>query len=148
MAQTTDSVNACNVVLMVDDADGTLQDVSGSTNQASMDFSRAVAETFTFEGDWAIKKSCKKSVGLSIQALYTLNDAEASNILEDWFFNSNASRTVQIDVPNADGGSFRYSGEMTLESLSIPLSADDAGVILVSATLSNDGEFTRAAIAS
>ncbi len=45
----------------------------------------------------------------------------------DWFFNSlNTSRTVQIDIPNSNAGSERYSGEMILESLDIPLSADDA----------------------
>lgn len=148
MAQTTDSVNACDVVLMVDDNTGTLADISGSTNQASMDFSKQTAETFTFDGDWAIKKDCKRAVSLSIQALYSLNDAEASNLLEDWFHNGSGSRTVQVDVPNASGGSFRYSGEFILESYGLPLAADDAGVILLGFALSNDGAVTRAAIAS
>lgn len=148
MTQTTDAVNACDVVVQVDDSTGALADVSGSTNQASLSFSRAVAETFTFEGDWAIKKSCKKSVTLSLQALYSLNDAEGSNIMEDWFHNDNTSRSVQIDVPNGSGGSFRYTGEFTLESYDLPLSADDAGVILMGFSLSNDGAVTRAAIAS
>lgn len=149
MAQTTNAVNACNVNLQVDDATGTLADISGSSNQASMDFSLQVAETFTFDGDWAIKKSCKKAVTLSIQALYSLNDGEASNILEDWFHNSSGtSRTVQVDVPDGNGGSFRYSGEFILESYGLPLAADDAGVILLGFSLSNDGAVTRAAIAS
>lgn len=149
MAQTTNAVNACNVVLMVDDSTGVLVDISGSSNQASMDFSLQVAETFTFDGDWAIKKSCKKSVALTIQTLYTLNDAEGSNIMEDWFHNSSGiSRTVQIDVPDGNGGSFRYSGEFILESYGLPVSADDAGVILMSFSLSNDGAVSRAAIAS
>jgi len=148
MAQTTNSVNACNVVLQIDDNLGSLTDISGSSNQASMDFSKQVAETFTFDGDWAIKKDCKRSVSMSIQALYTLNDGEASNILEDWFHNGSGSRTVQVDVPDGTGGSFRYSGEFILESYSLPLSADDAGVILLGFTLSNDGAVTRAAITS
>lgn len=148
MAQTTESVNACGVVLMVDDNTGTLADISGSTNQASMDFSKQTAETFTFDGDWAIKKDCKRAVTLSIQALYSLNDAEASNLLEDWFHNGSGSRTVQVDVPNGSGGSFRYAGEFILESYGLPLAADDAGVILLGFALSNDGAVTRAAIAS
>lgn len=148
MAQTTVAQNACEVVLQVDNLAGTLTDLSGSTNQTSMSFSRQVAETHTFDGDWAIKKSCKKAVSLSIQALYTLSDVEASNLLEDWFHNDNTSRSVQIDVPNASGGSFRYTGEFILESYDLPLSAEDAGVILMSFALSNDGAVTRAAIAS
>lgn len=149
MAQTTNAVNACNVVLTVDDSTGTPVDISGSANQASMDFTVQSAETFTFEGDWAIKKSCKKAVALTIQTLYTLNDAEGSNIMEDWFHNSSGtSRTVQIEVPDSSGGSFSYSGEFILESYGLPVSADDAGVILLSFSLSNDGAVTRAAIAS
>lgn len=149
MAQTTDSVNACNVVLMVDDSTGTLVDISGSANEATMDFSIQSSETFTFEGDWAIKKSCKKAVTMSINALYSLNDAEASNILEDWFHNSSTtSRTVQLDVPNDSGGSFRYSAEWIIEGYNLPVSATEAGVIILGFSLSNDGEVTRAAIAS
>lgn len=149
MAQTTNAINACNVVLTVDDSTGTPVDISGSSNQASMDFSLQVAETFTFDGDWAIKKSCKKSVALTIQTLYSLSDAEGSNIMEDWFHNSSGtSRTVTIDVPDGTGGSFSYSGEFILESYGLPVSADDAGVILMSFSLSNDGAVTRAAVAS
>lgn len=149
MAQTTNGVNACDVVLQVDNASGTLTNVSGSTNQASLDLSAASAETNTFEGDWAIKKSCKKAATLSIQALYSVIETEGLNILMDWYFNSlGTSRTVQIDIPSAAVGGDRYSGEWTLESLSLPLSADDAGVILVSASLSNDGEVVRSTIAS
>lgn len=149
MAQTTDAVNACNVVLSVDDSTGTPVDISGSSNQANLDFSLQTAETFTFDGDYAIKKSCKKTAGLSINAVYTLNDAEASNILEDWYHNSSStSRTVTLDVPDGAGGSFRYAGEFIIESYSLPVSAEDAGAIILGFSLSNDGAVTRAAIAS
>jgi hypothetical protein len=149
MAQTTTAVNACDVVVSLDDDAGTLDDISGSSNQVSMSMSRQVAETFTFDGDWAIKKGCKKAVTISLQAVYSVTDSEATNVLVDWYFNSaGTSRTIQIDVPDSTVGSDRYSGEMTIESLDIPLDASDAGVILVSASLSNDGAFTRTAISS
>lgn len=149
MAQTTTAVNGCNVVLQVDNASGSLVDVSGSTNQANLDLAAASAETFTFDGDWAIIKNCKKSATLAIQALYSVTETQALNILMDWFFNSlSTSRTIQIDIPSAAVGGDRYSGEWTLESLSVPLTADDAGVILVSAAFKNDGELVRSTIAS
>jgi hypothetical protein len=149
MAQTTTGENACTVVLKVDNASGVLTDVSGSTNQASLDLAAQSAETFTFEGDYAIKKTCKKSITLALQALYSVTETEALNILMDWYFNSlGTSRTVQIDVPSSAVGGDRYSGEFILESLSLPLTADDAAVILVSAALSNDGEVVRSTIAS
>lgn len=149
MAQTTSAVNACDVVVQLDDADGTLTDISGSSNQASINLSANTAETYTFSGDFAIKKSCKKAVSISLSVLYTTEDAEGSNILLDWYFNSlNTSRSIQIDVPNSNAGSERYAGEVILESLSVPLTADDAGIIIVSASLSNDGAFTRSIISS
>jgi hypothetical protein len=149
MAQTTDAVNACNVVLSVDDSTGTPVDISGSSNQANLDFTLQTAETFTFDGDYAIKKACKKTVGLSINAVYSLNDTEASNILEDWYHNDSInSRTVTIDVPNGSGGSFRYAGEFIIEGYGLPVSAEDAGAIILGFTLSNDGAVTRSAIAS
>ncbi len=149
MAQTTNAVNACDVVISLDNAAGALTDISGSSNQCSIGMTVATAETNTFEGQWSIKKACKTAATISLQALYSTLDTEASNILADWFFNSNGvSRSVQIDVPSSAGGSDRYTGEFVLESLDIPLSADDAGVILLSASLSNDGAFSRAVVAS
>lgn len=149
MAQTTTAVNACNVVLQVDNASGTLTDVSGSTNQAGMSFSINTSETNTFEGQWAIKKACKTAVSISVSATYSVTETEALNIFADWFFNSHtASRSVQIDIPDSTVGSDRYAGEFVLESFDVPLDAGDAGVILSSVSLANDGAFTRATISS
>lgn len=149
MAQTTTSVNACNVDIQLDDSTGSLTNISGSTNQASIDMTAQSAETFTFEGQWAIQKVCKTSATISLQALYSTADVEALNILADWYFNSiTTARTAQISVPDSTGGSDQYSGEWNLTSLNIPLSADDAGVILVSASLVNSGAVTRSTIAS
>lgn len=149
MPQTTTSENACDVVLQIDNSAGTLTDISGSSNQCTMDFSRNVAEAFTFDGDWAIKKSCKSSVSISVQVLYSTTADEGRDLLEDWIFDTpTTSRTVRIDVPDSSVGGVRYEGEFTIESYNLPLSAEDAGVIICSATLSNDGEFTRDAISS
>ena len=50
MAQTTTSANACDVVLQVDNSDGTLTDLSGSTNNASIAMTSNTGSTFTFDG--------------------------------------------------------------------------------------------------
>jgi len=149
MAQTTTSENACDVVLQIDNSDGTLTDISGSSNQCTMDFSRNVAEVFTFDGDWSIKKSCKSGVTISVQVLYSITADEGRDLLEDWIFDTpTTSRSVRIDVPDSTVGGVRYEGEFVIESYNLPLSAEDAGVIICSANLSNDGEFTRDAISS
>ncbi len=150
MPQTTTSVNACDVVLEIDNASGTLTDVSGSTNQASMTMSSNVGETSTFEGQWAIRRVCKTSVDVSVQAVYSTDDTEALNLLVDWWFagNYNTARTITISVPDDTAGSDEYTGEFVMTSLSIPLSADDAAPILVSADFQNVGAFARSTVAS
>lgn len=149
MAQTTTSVNACDVVIMLDNAAANLTDISGSSNQCSLDITRNVAEVFTFDGDWSIKKSCKSGVSVSLQALYSTTQNESVDILEDWIFDTpTTSKTLRIDVPDSSIGSTRYEGEFIIESYGVPLSASEAGVIVCSATLSNDGTVTRSIIAS
>lgn len=149
MAQTTTAKNACNVVLEVDNASGVLTDISGSSNQASISISTNISEVFTFDGDWGIKKACKSTAQISLSLVYSTTDTEALNIIKDWKFNApTTSRTVQISIPDNTAGSDQYSGEFVLEGIDIPIDASDAGVILVSASLSNDGAFSVATIAS
>jgi hypothetical protein len=147
MAQTTSSVNACDVTIEVDNAAGSLVDVSGSSNQCSISMSSNTGQTFTFDGQWAIQNVCKTSASVSVQAVYSTDDAEAANVLLDWWFGSNynAARTVEINIPDQSTGSDTYSGEFVLSSASIPLSAEDAAPILVSFELLNQGAFTRTA---
>lgn len=150
MAQTTTSVNACDVVIELDNADGTLTDISGSSNQCGMSMSSNVGETNTFDGQWAIRRVCKTSVNVSLQAVYSTADVEALNTLADWWFAGSYgdARTCTISVPDDTAGSDEYTGEFVLTSLNIPLSADDAAPILVTAELQNQGAFSRATIAS
>jgi hypothetical protein len=137
------------VVIKLDNAAANLTDISGSSNQCSLDIARQVAETYTFSGDWAIKKSCKSAVTVALQVLYSTTQNEGVDILEDWIFDSpTTAKTLQIDVPNSSVGSTRYAGEFVIESYSVPLSASEAGVIVCAASLSNSGTVTRSIIAS
>ncbi len=147
MAQTTTSVNACDVTIEVDNASGTLTDISGSSNQCSMSMSSNTGTTYTFEGQWALQKVCKTSASISVQAVYSQEDSEAANLLLDWWFGSayNSARTVEINIPDQTTGSDTYTGEFVLSSCSIPLSAEDAAPILVIFEMLNDGAFTRTA---
>jgi hypothetical protein len=149
MAQTTTSENACDVKIQIDNSSGAPTDVSGSSNQASMSMAVDSAETSTFDGQWKIRKSCKTSVSVSLQVLYSLTADEGLDIMRDWFFSSPGTpRTVTVNVPDDTAGSDRYSGEFVLTSFDIPLSADDAGIILCSASLENSGAFAHNTVAS
>lgn len=151
MAQTTTHANACNVALYIDNSMGTLTNVSGSTNQVSMELTRTMGSLVTFEGDWDIVTGCKRSGTITIGAVYSTNATEARELLEGWFFGDDSgsdSRTVQINVPNISVGSRRYQTEAVVESMSLPIDASTADPIAVTFQLRTNGTVTRSAISS
>lgn len=147
MPQTTTAVNACNVVLTVDDENASPLDVSGSTNGVTLDFTRDQAEATTFAGAWKIRLECKKDAALSWRALYTQDDGEALGLLKEWFI-VGGDRSVQVDIPSGAGGEDRYAGEFKLASLNIVANSGDAGPIPVVAELRPNGAVTITQIAS
>lgn len=141
MAQTTTSESACNVVIAIDDDGGVLTDASGSTNQVDMEFTVNDGSTTTFDGDFEITKVCGKSATMSLTIVYSTTADEAWDLVKGWYHEyDGASRSVRIDIPNSDAGNDRYLGEWTLLNYSLPLSSSEAGPIVVSANLKNDGE--------
>lgn len=149
MTQTTTAVNACDVKIQIDDQTGNLVNVSGSTNEVTLNISTDTGEMTTFEGSWKINKSCKHTATIEGIALYSTAAAEAKALLTYWKFTTpGASRTVQIDVPDGDISSDRYRGEFILTDLSIPLQSGEAKPIPISFTLLNDGEFTKTTVAT
>lgn len=138
MTQTTTAINACNVKIFVDDADGNPQDVSGSSNQSSLGFSRQMGSAFTFDGDYPIRIECKKDASLEISALYTRQDGEARDIFESWY-EDGGRRTVTIYPYGQDTGNRYYTGEWRLEELNIPLDGSDPNPVVLTITCVPDG---------
>lgn len=151
MAQTTTFANACDVVLRVDNAAGSLTNVSGSSNSASLSLQRTLGELTTFEGEWTIVTSCKISGTISLGAVYSTASTEAREILEEWMFRDGAGspiRTVELNIPDNSIGSIRYMGEATIESYELPVAADTADPIAITAQLRTSGTWTRSVIAT
>lgn len=151
MAQTTTHANACNVALFIDDSNGALTNVSGSTNQVSLELTRTLGSLVTFEGNWDIVTACKRSGTITIGAVYSTASGEARELLEGWFFGDDSgtdSRTVQINVPNNSVGSRRYEAECVIESMSLPIDASTADPIALTFQLRTNGTVTRSAITS
>jgi hypothetical protein len=151
MPQTTSYANACDIVLKVDDKLGFLRDVSGSSNTASLSLQRTLGELVTFSGEWSITTSCKISGTIALGAVYSTDNLEAREIMEEWIWRDGGGapiRTVQINVPDDNTGSIRYQGEATIESYELPLDASSADPIAITAQLRTSGTWTRAVIAS
>lgn len=150
MAQTTTHINACDVRIYIDNALGTLTDVSGSTSEASLSLTRSLGSLTTFEGEWDIVTSCKISGSISLTAVYSTSQIEARAIIEGWMFNDDGgakSRDVLLEVPYTIGG-VAYSGKAVIETYELPLSASSADPIAISAQLRTDGTWSRTTISS
>jgi len=75
--------------------------------------------------------------------VYSTATDEGMDVLKNWFFAATPGlRTLTFYLPDKNVGSDKYSGEVVLESLSIPATADEASPIPVTAVLRPSGEFT------
>ena len=148
MAATTTSVNACNAVIRLDNGSDVLTDISGSSNELNMEFSKPIAEFKVFGLDWHKRMQCGKDASFSLKVVYTTATDEGFDLLKDWYFTGDGTKTLQVNLPSDNTGNDRYSGEFLLESLSWGLVASEAGPIMVSAELKPDGEVTYAVISS
>ena len=141
MAQTTTAVNACNIVIALDDDGGTLTDISGSANAISLEFTINAAEGYTFDGDFPIRKTCGKNCTGTLTVMYTETADEGWDLVKGWYHvYDGVARTMRIDIPSTGGGNDRYEGEFVLLSYSHEFTADDAAPILVECEIAGDGE--------
>lgn len=144
MTQTTTYVNACDASIWLDNIGGTLKDISGSSNTVNMEFIQVIGELSTFQQKWPVRLSCRKDATFTLNAVYSTATDEALDILTDWYFASSPGlRTFTVYVPNKNVGSDKYSGEVVIESLTIPVAADEASPIPVTAVLRPSGEWTH-----
>jgi hypothetical protein len=143
MALTTTSVNACDASVWLDTLAGTSTDISGSSNNVSLNFTLNLGEIKAFGSRWPVRRNCGKDCTATLSVLYSTAADEGLDVLKDWFFSSAPnSRTLKVYLPDKNVGSDLYSGEFQLESLDIPVVANEATPINVTASLKSDGEVT------
>lgn len=148
MAQTTSAVNACDAVVSLDNGDGIPYDISGSSNEVSMDFNNDLGEYKTFGTRWRGRLECGSDAAIKLGIIYSQTDSEGFTILREWFFNERGSRTLTVDIPDSNVGGDRYTMEVFLEKMSVPATADEAGPIMVSCDLKPTGTVSVSVIDS
>lgn len=147
MPQTTDAIVATNTVVKLDNAAGVLTDISGDSNKVELGPKNGVAETRVFGNQWMLRGVVGKDVDISLDCIYTTNAAEGAQLLDGWFYGgTDTARTIQIDIPDGDPGSFRYTGEVILSDYTETLDATADEWVMVSAKLLPSGAFTKATI--
>ena len=140
MAQTTTAFNWCDIVIRLDNAVGTLTDVSGVTNKVDPEFSNEIGDFRTFASNWAGRISCGQDAAFSIDIYMSTSTSEAWAILKDWFFTQpSAKKTLQLDFPSGSSGGDRLQCECVLESMDWSGKADEPAPTMVSLSVKPDG---------
>jgi hypothetical protein len=118
MAQTTTAVNACDVSFWIDNAAGTITDVSGSSNSLKVTLEREIGELRTFQAKWPVRSGCGKDMKLDYVAVYSTSATEAAQMLLAWWFTTSPEdRTFKLYVPTKNVGSNYFTGQIVIENL-------------------------------
>lgn len=145
MAQSTTSVSGCNVVVSLDNAAGTLTDISGSSNQVEMSFTNVAGTYRNAASSNPTRYLIEQDLTISLTILYSTATDEALDILRKWVaagITGSDARSLRVDIPDSTAGSDRYEVEVLATQFDIPASAADAGPILASVALESTGAYT------
>lgn len=127
MPATTTAFTACDAVLRLDDATNSLRDISGSSSTTEVNFDNKIGEFRVFGTEWTTRVQCGKDASFKIKGVATTGANEIREIIEAWFFDGSGARTFQLNSPDENAGSYRYTAEVFLKSFKFsadPKSAD------------------------
>lgn len=139
MTQTTTAVNACDVAVWLDDDLGVPQDLSGSSNTISMEFTNQLGNVRNFGTRWQIRLECGKDATFNLTAVYSTAPNEAKDLFLNWYFNSPGDRTLTVYIPDKNIGSDVYRCEARLATMPITVEAGNAEPITISCQLMPNG---------
>lgn len=144
---TSTQISSNQSVIKVDNASGTLVDISGVTTKVSISPERDAKETYVFDSENAIVTVGKSKVTVAIEIVYSSSTAEGKQLLNSWYYGSTtvtkASRTLEIYIPDTATGSDKYTGEVKLSAPpNIELDASEAAPLILKAEFMNDGAWT------
>lgn len=149
MTESTTIANACDVAIWLDNAAGTLKDISGESNKISLKMTKNTGAKRVFGSRGPRRMSCGDDWQLDLTVLYSTAADEALDILRDWAISGeDAERTCKFYVPSKNVGSDMYSAEWILDSFNLDLDAEEGGPITLTATLLIDGNISHSTIAT
>ena len=143
MPATSTPYNACNSAIYLADANGNMINVSGMSNEIGLDRTKVVGEFTVFGDQWTYRLDCKRDSSIDLTVIASDDVNGAFDLLNDWFEGTGARRIIVY--PKAETiGNLRFDGYFVLQSLNIPLKANEAAPIMVKAALKATGAFATA----
>ncbi len=146
MTATTTAFTACDGVLRLDDNTNTLQDISGSSSNVDMNFENKIGEFKPFGTQWFTRVQCGKDASFSLKGIATIAANEIRDLIEAWYFTGSGARTFQVNFPDENPGSYRYTAEVFLKSFKFSGDPGSADPIMYDIEFTPTGAVTRAII--
>ena len=146
MTQTVTAINACDIHIELADAEGTYRDISGSSNQLTVDLAALLGSFGSFGGCWPGRLQCGRDLGLSLTAIYTTAVNEAVDLLKTWYFSGTCAatgRAVRFYVPDSGFGSDIYTATVFLVDLKWNAEAGVGDPIYMEASFLVNGTLTQ-----
>ena len=143
MAQTTTAINACDASLWLDDDDGVLQDISGSTNLLDANFDNELGAYVTFQEKWPRRLECGQDATFTVTGVYSTAADEIKDLVLTWYFGTRGDRSFAFYLPDKDVGSDYFLCEVKLENHRIAPSRAEPGAIAITLTLRPSGAVTH-----
>lgn len=140
MTATATAINACDVVIHLDNASGIPVDISGSVNSLNPQFTTDMGEYNVFGSGWRQRLMCQRDVQIQLNIVYSSAADEGFQLLRNWFANQHTlNKTLRWMIPDDSVGSNDQSGEFFLSQWSYTATAGEAGPIMASLTLVQSG---------
>lgn len=148
MPATGTAINGCDAVIRMRDSAGAYRNVSGSSNNFTLDLQNEIGEFKPFGTDWKVRLTCGKDATLQLDVIYSTANDEGFDLIRNLYFTGTGRADLQINLPDGSIGSDRYEANYVLESFSIPAQADSADPIMVSSQWRPNGEVTYSVVAT
>jgi hypothetical protein len=134
-------INGCDVVIELEDVGGNWADISGDSNNISMDFSANIGSFKPFGQQWPRRFSCGRDGSITLDVVYGMDTAAGHTILKNWFFEGgNDSRKMRVYLPDRSPGSDLFEFRVVIETFPISAQADQADPIMSSISFQPDGD--------
>lgn len=142
MPQTDSAQNALDCVINLEDAGGTLRNISGSTSTISQDLAHTLGEFFTGMSKYPGRIDGRRDATFSLEVVYSQGSDEGFMILRDWWFaDPPGARDIEIYIPDTSAGSDLYYGRIRIGNLTIPSDYSESDPIPVTAELAVDHDW-------
>lgn len=136
MPQTSTAINACDARIRLENENGQNVDISGSSNEITIDFDNDLGDYKSFGSRWRGRLECGSDATFKLKVIYSTAQNEALDIFKSWYFGTRGHRRIQVNLPNEETGSDRYEADVFLESANgLGGAADAAGPIMLDLTM-------------